>query len=70
MHHWKNFILLAFAGVVIASCGPKKEEGAQQEELSSATSSQPTQSDEGTLTPHQKEELKIEEENVMDTFPG
>lgn len=65
----KNLILLTLAGLFLVSCGPQKKEETQPE-APQDVSPQPPQPKGGTLTPRQEEELKIEEENVMEPFPG
>jgi len=68
---------------LLVTCGPKKEEGspvaqAKEEQPQSAppvvippAPQTPEQKhEEGHLTPQQKEELEINEDDVMNPFPG
>lgn len=70
--HTKTLIVTAVCGFILVSCAPQKKEESpslpaeapltQPEEVSPAE----TQG----LTPHQQEELKINEDNVANPFPG
>ena len=87
MTEWKKIALYALAGVVLTSCGPKKEEQSPQKEETVQPEEKkmmplqkpeeehkmmPLQKphEEKTLTPEEKDELKINEDNVMNPFPG
>lgn len=61
---YTKLILLACSAFILVSCGPKKTE--------ETPVPQPEQqkTKEGNLTPQQKEELEIDEDNVMNPFPG
>ena len=78
-----KYILVAGAMLVLVSCGPQKKEEAplpeqkqtvpmmelkKPEEVPQAHPAQPGK--EVPLTPHQKEELEINEDNVMNPIPG
>ncbi len=79
---WKKLILLTCSAFVLASCGEKKPQEAPAPEHKqeapllklkkpeSASPSEQQQNKEGTLTPQQKEELEIDEDNVINPFPG
>ena len=78
--HWKSLILLTCAAFLSVSCGPQKQEetpAPEQKTEAPATDMKKLQAppaqgqQQGTpLTPEQKEELKIDEDNVMNPFPG
>ncbi len=80
---WTKLVLLTCSVFILASCGPKKTEEApaqepkqeapmmeQQTPIPPAPLPKHPNNKEGTLTPQQKEELKIDEDNVMNPFPG
>ena len=79
---WKKLILLTCAAFVLVSCGPKKTEEAlapEQKQVAplielkkpeSASPSEQQLNKEGKLTPEQKDELRIDEDNVINPFPG
>jgi hypothetical protein len=63
--HYKNIMLLTLGALTLTSCGPQKKEEApatQPEEV------QPSETQ--GLSPSQAEELKINEDNVMNPIPG
>ncbi|HUX79075.1 MAG TPA: hypothetical protein VMW10_04940 [Alphaproteobacteria bacterium] len=79
----KRLMLLACSAIVLVSCGPKKTDEApapeQKQESPSMELQKPVplqplpkhpNNKDGTLTPGQKEELEIDEDNVINPFPG
>ena len=74
--HMGKFIILLCSTFTLG-CGPQKKEetpirAEKQEEPMKQMKNEkaPVQNKEETLTPHQQEELKINEDNVMNPFPG
>jgi hypothetical protein len=76
---YTNLILLTCSAFILVSCGPKKTgEAPAPEQKQEAPLQQPIPPEplpkhlhgKEELTPGQKEELKIEEDNVMNPFPG
>ena len=78
-----KFILLACSAFVLVSCGPKKTEEIPAPEQKQETPMMELQKPEtpahplehekkktDTLSPEQKDELKIDEDNVMNPYPG
>lgn len=75
--NYKNITLCVLCAFLLAACGPKKEmENKKEQEQTqsgcggSAPSQAPEKKQETPLTPEQKEELEINEDNVMNPFPG
>ncbi len=78
-----KFIVLVCSVFVVVSCGPKKAEETtvpdhkqetpmmelKKPEAPASQLEQDKKKDE-TLTPEQKEELEIDEDNVINPFPG
>jgi hypothetical protein len=82
-YKYANLVLLASAAFLLVSCGPKKTEEAPPPEQNQEAPLQELQkpvppeplpkslNNKGEpLTPGQKEELEIDEDNVMNPFPG
>ena len=79
---WTKLVLLTCSVFILASCGPKKTEEApapeQKQEAPMMKLQNPVPpaplpthpNKEEPLTPQQKEELEIDEDNVMNPFPG
>ncbi len=71
----KNLVFLICSIGLVLGCGPKNKaeaaaEPTPQQEALIMTDPEPTSQPEETLTPQQKEELEINEDNVMNPFPG
>ncbi|OJW53386.1 MAG: hypothetical protein BGO67_01400 [Alphaproteobacteria bacterium 41-28] len=81
-YKYTNLVLLISAAFVLVSCGPKTTEEAPQpeqkqeapvQELEKPIPPEPLPrhlNNKEELTPGQKEELEIDEDNVMNPFPG
>jgi len=64
---WTQATLLIGTAFVLISCGPKpQEETVPPEQQQMMPLKKPAE----TLTPQQKQELEINEENVMEPVPG
>jgi hypothetical protein len=70
--HSKTLILSALGGFLLVSCAPQKKEEApsapQAEPFAQPEEVSPSETQ--GLSPHQVEELKIDEDNVANPFPG
>ena len=71
----KHLILCLMGSFLLVSCGSKKEENQstvqqQAEPPCVSQSAVPGQKKETPLTPEEKEQLEINEDNVMTPFPG
>ncbi len=70
--HSKTLILTALSGFLLVSCAPQKKEEAPLPPAE-APLTQPGEvspSETQGLTPNQVDELKIDEDNVANPFPG
>lgn len=74
MHfNYKHITLCILCSFLLTACGPKKETEKQEEPKQTqrmSPSAPQTPEHEEALTPEQKEELEINEDNVMNPFPG
>jgi hypothetical protein len=77
--HTKPIILFSFGAFLLVNTLPEKAMGAeatpsraQKQETSQPQSgpSSPDKKNQDTLTPEQKGELEIDEDNVMNPYPG
>jgi len=81
-YKYTNLVLLVSAVFTLVNCGPKKTEeasppeqnqGAPLQELQRPIPPEPLPkhlNNKEELTPGQKEELEIDEDNVINPFPG
>lgn len=72
---YKTILLCTACSFLLVACSPKKNEDKKAEEIKVApvekvSPSVPEKKNEKGLTPHQQEELKINEDNVMNPIPG
>ncbi len=70
--HSKTLILSAFVGLIVGGCAPQKKEEASAP-VAPAPFAQPeevTPDETQGLSLPEQEELKIDEDNVMNPFPG
>lgn len=70
----KKIILCTISAFLLIGCEPKKKKElppSQPLQIQTVPKGEPSEQQGGeTLTPRQQEELKINEDNVMNPFPG
>ena len=70
----KHVLFCTLCVALLTGCGAKKQETSTPEQMQGTEkeppSQKPEENQEGELTPQQEDQLKIDEDNVMNPLPG